>query len=387
VLCNTAGNYRNDPGTLRAFTSVASNPRKPKMKNKSLVSKSRQRTKGGSLPALRSACSDLHTRAPLAATRGTHPDDGEQPFRTKEESRDRGVSIFLQRTILQLFSPNGGATEVAESSTNGAWKSLPKEEMPEALSFGPTGRAINDRTTEALVIGIAGRFPLWKRTLDLCFVFLTMCVWLPLMILVMCLIKLVSPGPALYRQQRIGFRARPFMIFKFRSMKVDAETQTHEEYVGKLMRSESPLTKLDSNDPRLISVGRFLRATGLDELPQLFNVLRGDMSLVGPRPCTVREFEKYLPWQKMRVKAPPGLTGYWQVNGKNKTTFNQMMQMDLDYAQKMSLRLDLSIICKTLPAIFEQTLESFSGKSSKREGGELTAVIFGRSYSGSMKQL
>jgi lipopolysaccharide/colanic/teichoic acid biosynthesis glycosyltransferase len=170
-------------------------------------------------------------------------------------------------------------------------------------------------------------------------------------------------------------------------MKVNAETRTHEEHVEKLMRSEAPLTKLDANDPRLTSFGRFLRMTGLDELPQLFNVLRGDMSLVGPRPCTSPEFASYLPWQKARVAAPPGLTGYWQVNGKNKTTFNEMMQMDLHYAQGMSLWLDLSIIWNTFPAIFEQTFESFVTRSSKRKDEELIAVFPHRRYEGITKQI
>jgi exopolysaccharide production protein ExoY len=125
-----------------------------------------------------------------------------------------------------------------------------------------------------------------------------------------------------------------------------------------------------------------LRATGLDELPQVFNVLRGDMSLVGPRPCTDREFEHYLPWQKARVNAPPGLTGYWQVNGKNKTTFSQMMRMDLYYARKMSLWLDLTILCKTLPAIIEQTVDSFARRSASHGGEKLIAMLPGQPRDG-----
>ena len=126
----------------------------------------------------------------------------------------------------------------------------------------------------------------------------------------------------------------------------------------RLMRDGAPMTKLDAGDPRIIPWGRFLRATGLDELPQIFNVLRGEMSLVGPRPCTRVEFERYEDWQQERVSALPGLTGYWQVNGKNKTTFQQMIEMDLFYAKNVSLRLDLWIMMKTPAALFEQTLES-----------------------------
>ena len=146
-------------------------------------------------------------------------------------------------------------------------------------------------------------------------------------------ILIASPGPLLYRQQRIGYRGRHFMILKFRTMHVNAETKSHEGYFEKLMQSDCPMTKLDiCGDARLIRGGRILRALGLDELPQIFNVVRGEMSLVGPRPCTPQEFEHYQPAQKERVNAPPGLTGYWQVNGKNKTSFSQMISMDIYYA-------------------------------------------------------
>jgi len=201
-------------------------------------------------------------------------------------------------------------------------------------------------------------FPKWKRIFDLAIVLLTAVIWLPLMVVIMYGIKVVAPGPAFYRQRRIGFRGRPFLIFKFRSMKVNAETQSHEEYLERLMRESVPMTKLDASDKRLIPLGYLLRATGLDELPQIFNVLRGEMSLVGPRPCTELEFQRYQPWQKKRVLAPPGITGFWQVNGKNKTTFDEMIAMDVLYGKRMSLRLDLLILARTLPVLCEQTLSS-----------------------------
>jgi lipopolysaccharide/colanic/teichoic acid biosynthesis glycosyltransferase len=201
------------------------------------------------------------------------------------------------------------------------------------------------------------RLPRWKRIFDLGFLIATVWIWLPLMTLVMCVVKVVSPGPAFYRQHRVGLRGRPFMIFKFRSMHVNADTRSHEEYVEQLMQEDSPMTKLDASDARLIPGGRFLRATGLDELPQILNVIRGEMSLVGPRPCTLVEFERYRPEQRHRVNAPPGVTGYWQVNGKNRTTFNEMIAMDIFYAKNMSLALDLAIIGKTIPAILRHTLE------------------------------
>ncbi len=181
--------------------------------------------------------------------------------------------------------------------------------------------------------GASACLPRWKRTLDLFIILLSSPLWLPLMILIMVAIKATSAGPVFYRQERVGYRGRLFMLFKFRTMKVNVDTRVHESYLERLIATDSPMTKLDAQgDPRLIRCGRFLRAAALDELPQIFNVLRGEMSLVGARPCTVREFEHYRPWQRERVNGPPGLTGYWQVNGKNKTTFSEMIAMDISYA-------------------------------------------------------
>lgn len=179
------------------------------------------------------------------------------------------------------------------------------------------------------------------------------------MLLLMLLTRICSSGPVFYRQKRVGLGGRHFLIWKFRTMKLDAETQTHQRHVEELMRRDCPMTKLDSfGDSRLAPFGRVLRASGLDELPQIFNVLRGEMSLVGPRPCLTNEFGKYEPWQRKRVNGLPGLTGLWQVSGKNKTTFNEMIRMDLSYLNNISILLDLQIIFKTAGAIARQLLES-----------------------------
>ncbi len=202
-------------------------------------------------------------------------------------------------------------------------------------------------------------FPRWKRVLDITLVILTAPCWLTLMILIMLWVKATSRGPAFYRQQRIGYRGTRFFIFKFRTMKVNAETGIHESYVEHLMQADCPMIKLDmAGDRRLIFGGGILRASGLDELPQIFNVLEGTMTLVGPRPCLPNEFKRYEAWQKQRVNAPPGLTGYWQVNGKNKTTFSEMIAMDLFYVKNMSIWRDLTIMLKTVPALIGQMLES-----------------------------
>ena len=206
---------------------------------------------------------------------------------------------------------------------------------------------------------LAAAVPGWKRFIDLAMVTLLIPVWLPVMTLVALWVAITSPGPVFYRQPRIGFKGRRFMLIKFRTMKVNAETHVHEAYLEHLIASDRPMIKLDATgDPRLIFGGKFLRATGLDELPQIFNVLKGEMSLVGPRPCTVIEFERYAPEQRARVNALPGLTGLWQVNGKNRTTFREMIEMDIFYARNISLSLDLKIILRTPPAILGQFFET-----------------------------
>jgi exopolysaccharide production protein ExoY len=198
-----------------------------------------------------------------------------------------------------------------------------------------------------------------KRTLDIILILLAFPFLIPLSLVVGLLIRSVSAGPVLFRQERIGYLGARFMCFKFRTMFVDADTTTHQGHLQHLMKSNAPMMKMDSKgDPRIIPLGLFLRTSGLDELPQLLNVLRGEMSLVGPRPCLPYEYERYLPWQKERFGTLPGLTGLWQVSGKNKTTFLEMIQLDIKYAKNKSLWLDLKIILMTVPALIIQMLET-----------------------------
>jgi lipopolysaccharide/colanic/teichoic acid biosynthesis glycosyltransferase len=217
------------------------------------------------------------------------------------------------------------------------------------------------------------RVPGWKSALDIACILLSLPIWLPLMIFLMLVTRLASPGPIFYRQKRVGLGGRHFLIWKFRTMKVSAETQSHEHYFHELMKVDRPMTKLDAyGDPRLTPFGRILRASGLDELPQIFNVLCGEMSLVGPRPCTPNEFAHYEPWQRERVNALPGLTGYWQVNGKNKTTFNEMIVMDLFYVRNASIFLDLKIMLKTCAVVVAQLTESRLPAESNRHNATLS---------------
>ncbi len=199
----------------------------------------------------------------------------------------------------------------------------------------------------------------WKRPLDALLILLVLPILIPLAALVVLLIRSGSPGPILFRQNRVGHLGRRFMCFKFRTMFVDAETTAHEGHLQQLMDSDAPMTKMDSaGDPRIVPFGLLLRASGLDELPQLINVLRGEMSLVGPRPCLPYEFDQYLPWQKERFQTVPGLTGLWQVSGKNKTTFVEMIQLDIRYAKYKTVWWDLKIILMTGPALVIQMVEA-----------------------------
>jgi lipopolysaccharide/colanic/teichoic acid biosynthesis glycosyltransferase len=193
------------------------------------------------------------------------------------------------------------------------------------------------------------------------------------------LIRAVSAGPVLFRQERVGHLGQIFLCCKFRTMFAGADMVSHQEHLEQLIHSDTPMMKMDARgDSRIIPFGRWLRASGLDELPQLLNVLRGEMSLVGPRPCLPYEFEKYLPEEKERCNAVPGLTGLWQVSGKNKTTFTEMIRLDIQYARTQNFRLDCKIILKTVPALFIQIFEMLERKKSLSQTPEQPAVFSAR---------
>ena len=201
--------------------------------------------------------------------------------------------------------------------------------------------------------------PSWKRALDIVGSSLAILLLSPLFLLTALWIKLVSTGPVLFRQERIGYMQRPFMLLKFRTMPVNVDTSQHTEYMRTLIVGEGetqPMTKQESSRP-LIPIGRLIRAASVDELPQLFNVWLGDMSLVGPRPCLAYEAEEYLRWHARRFDSLPGMTGLWQVKGKNRTTFKEMIRYDISYERNRSLWLDLWILLLTPWAILMQLLE------------------------------
>ncbi len=183
----------------------------------------------------------------------------------------------------------------------------------------------------------------------------------PLMLLIALLVKMSSPGPIIFRQQRLGVKGAKFTFYKFRSMRTDTNDQIHRDFVNELINgnhaavnngnAEQPMYKMKA-DPRITKVGKFIRKTSIDELPQLFNVLKGDMSLVGPRPPLPYEAEKYQSWHLKRIlDMKPGITGLWQVEGRSRTGFNEAVRLDLKYLAKWSILLDIKILLKTVKEV------------------------------------
>jgi len=199
-----------------------------------------------------------------------------------------------------------------------------------------------------------------KRALDMAGSLALLALFSPALLAIWAVVKRTSPGPVLHHQVRIGRRGEPFTMYKFRTMHVNAGNAVHRDYMtwfikssGRTPHTAGEVFKL-TNDPRITPPGRFLRKASLDELPQFWNVLRGDMSLVGPRPPLPFEVEQYQPWHRRRVlEAKPGITGTWQVKGRSRTTFDEMVRMDLEYARTHSLWTDVKILAATPRAMFK----------------------------------
>jgi lipopolysaccharide/colanic/teichoic acid biosynthesis glycosyltransferase len=218
------------------------------------------------------------------------------------------------------------------------------------------------------------RYYFFKRVFDITFTLCALFLVLPLMLIVALLIRLDSPGPAIFRQERVGairelrngrtvWVIRTFSFYKFRTMRTDIDAQLHQQYMeAYISGDESKMSELQpdkksaksyklNGDPRITRMGKMLRRLSLDELPQLYNIIKGDMSLVGPRPPIPYEVEKYEHRHLHRLAALPGLTGLWQVSGRCETTFEEMVHLDLEYIEKQSIWLDLKILLKTVPAV------------------------------------
>lgn len=222
-----------------------------------------------------------------------------------------------------------------------------RESLAPAPSFGPAAL----RGTRASATRLA------KRLLDLAVATACLAVASPLLVTVAVLVRFTTPGPALFRQTRVGRNQHPFVLYKFRTMYGGCGDGAHKEYVRKLLTDDNPpaggehgLYKLE-HDPRITPLGRFLRRASIDELPQLLNVIRGDMSLVGPRPALPWEAELIESAYRQRFRVPPGLTGLWQVSGRNSLTMRQGLEFDIEYVHRQSFALDLWILLKTVPVV------------------------------------
>lgn len=222
----------------------------------------------------------------------------------------------------------------------------------------PDRLAAIGRNTDTATIANAHKFNRsWKkRAFDLFLTIPGTIIISPLLLATTIAIRLDSRGPAIYRQKRAGLDGKIFEIYKFRSMFVNSDDSLHKKQIEAYSNGE-----LDGNksykiqdDPRITRVGKFIRKTSIDELPQLFNVLKGDMSLVGPRPVPIYEADKYNLWHSERLTAPPGITGLWQVSERSSASFDNQLRLDIRYIRNQSLKLNIQILLKTIPAVLSK---------------------------------
>ena len=223
-------------------------------------------------------------------------------------------------------------------------------ELPSSASALPTAAGL----LRLAAAGSGRSYALAKRAMDLILASVVLVVSFPLLLLVTVLIRATSPGPALFRQTRIGKNGEPFLMLKFRTMRTGCDDAAHREYVQRLLSDtaepQAGLYKL-ADDRRITRVGRALRKLSIDELPQLLNVLMGDMSLVGPRPALPFETVLFPEWAAPRYLVAPGVTGLWQVSGRSRLTMLQGLKLDVEYVERRSLALDLLILLRTVPAV------------------------------------
>ncbi len=232
----------------------------------------------------------------------------------------------------------------------------------EVIDLGETKSAETKASaTESSRLFVRAKAFLLKRALDLMLTSLILIALSPLLLLVMLAIKIGSPGPVFHKQIRLGERGKPFTFYKFRSMYVNTDDAEHRSYVKNFIKAGNPYG-IDENgkplfkiydDGRVTRVGRLIRKYSLDEFPQLLNVLKGEMSLVGPRPPLPHEYKNYRDWHKKRLDGIPGITGLWQVSDKNRIPFDKMVKLDIHYLKNWSLWLDIKIILRTIPVMLK----------------------------------
>ena len=257
--------------------------------------------------------------------------------------------------------PNASVIDASSAVESAVTNRLARDLLDQGVHV-ELSSTLRDISSQRLTVRPLGRFPIvyvepvtrggwraWaKRTFDLMGAGGLLGLTAPIQLVVAIAVKLDTKGPVLFRQVRVGRDSEPFSVLKIRTMVVDAEARLAE--LRELNEADGPLFKM-SNDPRITRVGRFLRVTSLDELPQLWNVMRGDMSLVGPRPALPHETEEWDSLLTQRLRVKPGITGMWQVNGRSDTSFEDYTRLDLYYVDNWSLVIDLAILAKTVPVV------------------------------------
>ncbi len=240
--------------------------------------------------------------------------------------------------------PHGYANGHARprNGAHGAWA------QPRLVATGASAAPVLPFETPAPE-GLYQRFG--KRMLDVLGACFALVIFAPVMALLALLIRLESRGPVIYRSTRIGRGGRAFTFYKLRSMVKDADRRRHT--IAHMNEADGPVFKI-ARDPRITRIGRFMRSTSLDELPQFYNVLIGDMSLVGPRPPIPEEVSQYEPWQLRRLDVRPGITCLWQISGRSRIGFQEWMRLDLEYIRHRSFKLDLKILLRTIPAVLSR---------------------------------
>jgi lipopolysaccharide/colanic/teichoic acid biosynthesis glycosyltransferase len=261
-----------------------------------------------------------------------------------------GLRCFLDKVALSRSGK--GADAVGATYPDAAFDRL----IAERLGTPRSRHAVEaDEPSVVRLHGYAG-----KRALDVLGAMVALVLLSPVMLVVALVIKLTSPGAVIFRQTRVGQGGAPFAMYKFRSMRTDVDDRAHREFVASLIDGKLPPSGNGTTagqfkmkaDPRITAIGRLIRKTSIDELPQFYNVLIGDMSLVGPRPPVPYEAEKYKAWHRRRVsEMKPGLTGIWQVEGRSRVSFDDMVRMDLRYLQHCSLRFDLAVLLRTVAVV------------------------------------
>jgi lipopolysaccharide/colanic/teichoic acid biosynthesis glycosyltransferase len=320
------------------------------------------------------------SKAPLSIVLFSFHSNGGNGHQSREKfiaslnknTRESDMKGWIDQDVIGLILPDTdekGATRCIEKISNGNGngnghysvikgtypnqlfqKLLGEENPPDLFPFDI------DRQKEPRKIQIK-----LKRGMDILGSLIGLLLSLPFMFVIAIAIKVTSPGPIVFKQSRFGQKGGRFQFYKFRSMYTGADDKIHRQYVAHLIKGElekinqgnkeNPLFKMKS-DPRITRIGKFIRKTSLDELPQFFNVLKGEMSLVGPRPPLPYEVEKYESWHLRRIlEVKPGITGLWQVEGRSKTSFDEMVRLDLRYVQSWSLWLDLKLLLKTVKEV------------------------------------